>query len=368
MLSSTVSNIVWTFIYVYYSSSQRPQKVGEQRKKPRKVEPKAQKFQDMKHGVEFSDYADPAKLRAQSNSQPRPESLEVNQRRQENAHYDQKATRPPNGPQSQYSQDVSRHTNNENNNHFVQTGNHHPPSMHQNQFSPHNRVADNRGSSSSIGSNIMRPNQPPPAPPPHLANLPHHSPQRDSLPPPPPPPPLPEDEDPRRYQPSPEITRVPTTHRPSPARQEVDLLPPPPPPPLSPEQNLPPPPPPPPVHSGMAPPPPPPPPPPMSMTNGVDDNSSTGSGQSSSIGSAIMSSPKLKPTPKQPAVVDERSNLLAQIRLGTRKYFILVTVGSVGGHCWQSISFFCKTKKVVFLFWYMDNRKTDYLMLSYVLF
>lgn len=88
----------------------------------------------------------------------------------------------------------------------------------------------------------------------------------------------------------------------------------------------------------------------MSMTNGVDDNSSTGSGQSSSIGSAIMSSPKLKPTPKQPAVVDERSNLLAQIRLGTRKYFILVTVGSVGGHCWQSISFFCKTKEVVFLF------------------
>lgn len=57
----------------------------------------------------------------------------------------------------------------------------------------------------------------------------------------------------------------------------------------------------------------------MSMTNGVDDNSSTGSGQSSSIGSAIMSSPKLKPTPKHPAVVDERSNLLAQIRLGTHK-------------------------------------------------
>ncbi|XP_022292172.1 uncharacterized protein LOC111103294 [Crassostrea virginica] len=295
----------------------RPHKPSEGRKAPRKVETKAQKFQDRKHGVEFAEYADPAKLNNQI-SQPRPESLEATQRRPDSVPYEQKSVRTPNGPQ--YTQDVSRHhTNNANNNYVAQTGNHQQPPMHHNQLSPV-QMRNDRASSGSIGA--ARPSQPPPAPPPgHLVNAahPHHSPARDSLPPPPPPPPLGEDEDLRRYhQPSPEITRVPTTHRPSPARQDqMDLPPPPPPPPMSPEQNLPPPPPPPPVDVAVAPPPPPPPPPPMPMTNGFDDeSSSTGSG---SLVSAIAAPPKLKPTPKQPAVMDDRSNLLAQIRLGTHK-------------------------------------------------
>lgn len=270
----------------------------------------------MKHGVELSDYADPAKLKIQNN-QPRPESLEVNTRHQDNIYNDQRGSRPPNGPH--YSQDVSRQSNIniENNNYITQTGNH--QSQHvQNQLSPKQGRLSNmshRGSSGSIGA--TRPSQPPPAPPPFLGNAAHQSPARDSLPPPPPPPPA-ENNDPRRYQPNPEITRIPSTHRPSPSRQEVDLLPPPPPPPLSPEQNLPPPPPPPPINSEVAPPPPPPPPPPpMPLTNGVDDESS--SNGSGSIKMELTTSPKLKPTPKQPAMLDDRSNLLAQIRMGTRK-------------------------------------------------
>lgn len=317
-----VRNWIWCTrnCNIYSFHFQRPHKPSEGRKAPRKVETKAQKFQDRKHGVEFAEYADPAKLNNQI-SQPRPESLEATQRRPDSVPYEQKSVRTPNGPQ--YTQDVSRHhTNNANNNYVAQTGNHQQPPMHHNQLSPV-QMRNDRASSGSIGA--ARPSQPPPAPPPgHLVNAahPHHSPARDSLPPPPPPPPLGEDEDLRRYhQPSPEITRVPTTHRPSPARQDqMDLPPPPPPPPMSPEQNLPPPPPPPPVDVAVAPPPPPPPPPPMPMTNGFDDeSSSTGSG---SLVSAIAAPPKLKPTPKQPAVMDDRSNLLAQIRLGTRMYLI----------------------------------------------
>ncbi|XP_061192177.1 actin-binding protein WASF2-like [Saccostrea echinata] len=299
----------------------RPQKPNQQKKAPRQVQTVVEKYRDMKQGVEFSnksDYADPAKLNIQNN-QPRPGSLEVQTRKPDTDHRGSRP--PPNGPQ--YSQDVSRQSNfqNENNNYIGQTGGHHPQSI-QNQLSPQqNRMSNmsHRGSSGSIGAS--RPSQPPPAPPPLMSNahLHHHhnSPNRDSLPPPPPPPPLGEDEDPRRYHPSPEISRVPTTHRPSPARQEVDLPPPPPPPPMSPEQNLPPPPPPPPVDTGMAPPPPPPPPPPMPMTNGFDDeSSSTGS---SSLKMDLSASPQLKPTPKPQPMVDDRSNLLAQIRLGTHK-------------------------------------------------
>ncbi|KAK3097676.1 hypothetical protein FSP39_012019 [Pinctada imbricata] len=337
-----------------------PKSDGEQRKKPKQVLTRAEKYEHLKQGQELSnDYKDPRELmkisgttygsqshqnHVQGGQQVRPESLSVQHQQQQhiqdNSYNDASVERRPskhkkqaNGPHISHGPDNYPHlSQNIDRNGPVPQNQIHQYQQHnynQHQLSP-GQNRDSRGSRGSLMS-PNRPSQPPPAPPPIMGDHMRQSPARDSLPPPPPPPPLEEGYN-KSYTPSPHgtpiqnrQTQIRSTTRGSPVRQdpgmrgtpEMDNLPPPPPPPpLSPDIPDPVPPPPPPLNDGMAPPPPPPPPPPQMapVINGIDSMSIGSTGSSETSSSVTM------PASKQsnlPAITSDRSDLLAEIRMGT---------------------------------------------------
>lgn len=263
---------------------------------------KAERFQEMKHGVEFIHYANPTEIRAAAiNKQLRSESLKVNQRKQENVPYDQK---------DQCTQDVSNDTNIENNNyeHKVENSDHQKTPMHHSQLSSQPYVAE-KYSSGSIYTCTSKSRMPPLNQYPNIVNALHYSPTRDDLPPPPPPP-LSDVDYPTRYASKKKFARVSTAIRSSPEKQEDDFPLPPFPSTTSPEPILtippaPQAPPPPPINTKMAP------------TNAFDN-------KNSSVQTEMLMSLKRKPTRKQSALVGGGSNFLEQIRGGIRKYFLWV--------------------------------------------
>ncbi|XP_041351789.1 wiskott-Aldrich syndrome protein family member 2-like [Gigantopelta aegis] len=314
------------------------------------------KWEKMKVGIEFVDTPDEAKMKQQKHQEEgkhfsntdgrqsnRPETLPVENSQHGQAHVDRASmtNHYPNHVQPA----TNRSSNNQMNGPYPRE-NSIPDHVHSEQIE-HIDQTGYHHSVGKVGSPQNRPSQPPPAPPPGM----RQSPVRQSLPPPPPPPPevvdLPPNPVAAYVQPrnnqifnnvdvmgSPNRGRG--SQRNSPARQpsyssspqrvsENSELPPPPPSPTSnhtpdtpgSHDSMPPPPsPPPPFDHQMnykAPSPPPPPPPPPPMLNGSllnpSDSTSISSGGSTLTSNSTVEAAK-------PKAVDERNELLAEIRKG----------------------------------------------------
>ncbi|XP_062570761.1 actin-binding protein WASF2-like [Saccostrea cucullata] len=275
-------------------------KDGYGKRTPRSLQSIVQKYENRKHGVEFSsNNAGSIKANAYKNQSAR--SLDVHERKPVNKSSEQRNQQPHlNKPQ--FSHDIPKQSkiHKEKNNAGIPETQH--PLIIQSNMSNLQRQLSKTVSLRAAA----RPIEPPPPPPPTYkllrdttevnpsspinqypspcTHLPFLNPEQNFPPPPSPPPPYMDQEE--------------ALPPPSSLFMVKEVAPPPPPPPY--------------VEPKMAPPPPPPPlPPTMGKTNEVDDEKSN---WVTSLKGLLSASRKLKPTPKRQPKDDNRSKLLQEIK------------------------------------------------------